>query len=377
MELFFDLAFIFALARLTSRLPDDLTVAGVLRTLLLLSAIWWVWTVTAWSTDWFSPSEPFVRGLLAWVMFGGLLMAAAIPEAFGRHALLFAGTYVAIHLGRGAGLIYALHGHAAQARSARVVVWFAITGVFWIVGAVAAPARQPLWAVAIVVDVTIGLIGYPVPKLGHSTQEQLRVVGEHFAERYEQIFIVAIGEFILVTSISFLDAGFGWPHTVAFALSFVNALLYAQIYHLPAGRGLGPTLDQTRSPGRLALTAGYLHLVLLAGILATAAGNEMIIRNANGPNKDTYTIVLAAGAVLFLLSRVLISLVTYRGLPWPRVAGAGRHARGKAGDDPPATRRGERGGRSRAARDRPHRPGRRTPRRRGQGRIPHVALIHG
>lgn len=321
MELFFDLAFIFALAELTRAVRDDTSAGGTLRTLLLLAAIWWVWTVTAWSSDWFSPDSPFVRGLLAWVMFGGLLMAAAIPHAFGRYAIVFAGAYVTLHIGRGAGLMFALSGHPAQVRSLRVMVWFLATGVLWIGGALAPSVREPLWAVAVVLDITTGLFGYPVPGLGHSSQEDLRVVGGHFAERYQQFFIVAIGELILVTGIAFLDAGFGWPHTLAFALSFVNALLYTEIYHVPTGSGLGAELDRSRNPGRLALVAGYLHLMLLAGILATAAGNEMIITGAAGANLTTYAHILGAGAFLFLLSRVLMAVMCERRVPWSRVVG--------------------------------------------------------
>lgn len=321
IELFFDLAFIFALAELTRALRGDASAGGILRTLLLLTAVWWVWTVTAWSSDWFSPDSPFVRGLLAWVMFGGLLMAAAIPQAFGRYGIVFAGAYVALHIGRGAGLMFALNGHPTQVRSLRVMVWFLATGVLWIGGALAPSAREPLWAVAVLLDITIGLVGYPVPGLGHSTQEDLRVVGEHFAERYEQFFIVAIGELILVTGIAFLDAGFGWPHAVAFALSFVNALLYTEIYHVPVDSGLPAALNRSRSPGRLALVTGYLHLMLLAGIVASAAGSEMIILGAARANLTAYAHILGAGAFLFLLSRVLEAAIRNRRVSWSRVAG--------------------------------------------------------
>jgi low temperature requirement protein LtrA len=321
MELFFDLAFIFALAELTRALRGDTSAGGILRTLLLLAAVWWVWTVTAWSSDWFSPDSAFVRGLLAWVMFGGLLMAAAVPQAFGRYALVFAGAYVIVHIGRGAGLMFALSGHPAQVRSLRVMVWFLATGVLWIGGALAPSVREPLWAVAILVDVTIGLFGYPVPGLGHSTQQDLRVVPEHFAERYEQFFIVAIGELILVTGIAFLDAGFAWPHTIAFALSFLNALLYTEIYHAPIATGLPAALSRSRNPARLAVVAGYVHLMVLAGILATAVGNEMIILGATGKNQTAFAHILGAGAFVYLLSRVLPAVIADHRMPWSRVVG--------------------------------------------------------
>ena len=40
--------------------------------------------------------------MLTAVMLASLLMAAALPEAFGDRALLFAGSYVALQVGRNA-----------------------------------------------------------------------------------------------------------------------------------------------------------------------------------------------------------------------------------------------------------------------------------
>ncbi|MET7705861.1 low temperature requirement protein A [Micromonospora sp. NPDC005413] len=99
LELFVDLAFIFALTRLSQALLDDPSLNGGFQVLLML-----------------------------WVMFGGLLMAAAVPTAFAEHAMVFALAYVAIHLGRAALLVPALRGHPLQLRTVRVAVWFAISG---------------------------------------------------------------------------------------------------------------------------------------------------------------------------------------------------------------------------------------------------------
>jgi low temperature requirement protein LtrA len=316
MELFFDLAFIFGLMQLTRSLTSDLTGPGALRSLLLLAAVWWVWSVTAWSTDWFDPQQPFIRGLLVWVMLGALLLAAAIPRAFDGYAMIFAVTYVAIHLGRGAILMYVLRGHPAALRSARVAVWFTITGVAWIVGALVPPAgRYPLWAVAIVVDATIGLVGYPIPRLGRTSEEQLRVSGPHLTERCAQLAIVAIGEFILVAGIGLRDAGFHPLSTTAFVLAFVNALLFTLIYHVPVGGGLASTVERSRTPGRQALETVYLHLFLLAAILTTAGGYELVIRHADGPIRAKYAILVVAGGALFLAWRIALVLVIGRRVP--------------------------------------------------------------
>ncbi|MEU8183287.1 low temperature requirement protein A [Micromonospora sp. NPDC049044] len=86
LELFFDLAFIFALTRLSRTLLGDHSVNGAFQVLVMLAALWWVWFVTAWSADWFDPRAPLIVVLLLWVMVGGLLMASAVPTAFDSHA---------------------------------------------------------------------------------------------------------------------------------------------------------------------------------------------------------------------------------------------------------------------------------------------------
>jgi low temperature requirement protein LtrA len=320
IELFFDLAFVYALTQLNRSLTDDLTVPGGLRALLLLAALWWVWTVTAWSTDWFDPDHPFVRGLLTWVMFGSLVLAAAAPRAFGRYAVVFAGAYVITHLGRGVGLIYRLHGHPAMWRSARVAVWFAASGVAWVAGALTPAARYPLWTAAIVVDATVGLVGYPVPGLGRSSPQELGVRGEHLAERYRQFVIVAIGELILISGMSFYRSGFHPSSVAAFVLAFVNALLFIHIYHLPVSRESTGGRGDAPTPAQPALVGGYLHLLLLAGIMSVGAGHEIVIAHAGDPGRESVYMIVLAGGALFLLWRSLVVAVTAHRWPrWPPV----------------------------------------------------------
>ncbi len=61
VELFFDLIFVFAVTQLSHALLDDLTMASVLRTALLLMAVWWTWIDTSWATNWLDPQKTPVR----------------------------------------------------------------------------------------------------------------------------------------------------------------------------------------------------------------------------------------------------------------------------------------------------------------------------
>ncbi|MGW3784258.1 low temperature requirement protein A [Micromonospora chokoriensis] len=321
LELFFDLAFIFALTRLSRALLDDLGVGGGFRVLILLAALWWVWFVTAWSADWFDPRAPLIVVLLLWVMFGGLLMAAAVPTAFDSHALVFAVAYVAIHLGRGALLLPALRGHRLQVRSARVAIWFAISGVLWIVGAVIAPAREILWALALLLEYALARLRWPFPWLGRSTWPELQVNGDHLSERYQQIFIIALGELILIAGVTYSGSGMDRESTLAFALAFVTAVALARLYLVPAGTRLGAAVVAAGPPGsKLALMAGYLHLVMIAGVLATSVAMEMTIDDP-GARDNGQLAVGVIGPALFLTARILLAAAVDSGLPWARLIG--------------------------------------------------------
>ncbi|MET7963306.1 low temperature requirement protein A [Micromonospora zamorensis] len=321
LELFFDLAFIFALTRLSRALLDDPSLNGGIQVFLMLAALWWVWFVTAWSADWFDPRAPLIVALLLWVMFGGLLMAAAVPNAFDEHAVVFAAAYVAIHLGRAGLLIPALRGHPLQLRTVRVAIWFAISGVFWLVGAAVAPAREALWALALLLEYSLARLRWPFVRLGRSSWPDLQVNGTHLSERYQQIFIIALGELILIAGVTYSDSGLDRQSTVAFALAFVTAVALARLYLVPAGARLGDSIEAAGPPGsKVALMAGYLHLVMIAGVLATSVAMEMSIDDpaARAPARVAVSV---AGPTLFLTGRILLSALVDPRLPLVRLIG--------------------------------------------------------
>ncbi|MFC8300180.1 low temperature requirement protein A [Micromonospora orduensis] len=321
LELFFDLAFIFALTRLSQALLADHTLNGGFQALVMLAALWWVWFVTAWSADWFDPSAPLIVVLLLWVMFGGLLMASAVPTAFDDHAMLFAIAYVAIHVGRGALLIPALRGHPLQLRSLRVAIWFVISGVLWVVGAFVAPAREVLWALALLLEYSLARLRWPFPRLGRSSWPDLQVNGDHLSERYQQIFIIALGELILIAGFTYSQSDLDRERTIAFALAFVTAVALARLYLVPAGTRLGAAIVAAGPPGsKLALLAGYLHLVMIAGVLGTSVAMEMTIEEP-GEHSTGQLAVGVLGPALFLTARILLSAVIDASLPWARLIG--------------------------------------------------------
>src|SRR6202165_4417316 len=89
LELFFDLVFVFTITQLTSLLLRDPTLAGLLQMLLLFGNVWWMYGGYAWLTNAVPPRAVAVRLLLLVGMGGFLLIALAIPTAFGGGGVLF------------------------------------------------------------------------------------------------------------------------------------------------------------------------------------------------------------------------------------------------------------------------------------------------
>lgn len=123
LELFLDLVYVFALTRLSQRLTDDFTVSRrtlfseLGQTLLVLLALWQVWLLTAWVTSRFDPRRIEIQLLVIASMFGALIMAVSLPQAFGERGVIFASTFVAIQIGRPLFLVLLLRGHPRQPAS--------------------------------------------------------------------------------------------------------------------------------------------------------------------------------------------------------------------------------------------------------------------
>src|SRR5512142_2720561 len=98
LELFFDLVFVFTITQLTETLAERLTPATLGNVMLILVVVWWMYSGYAWLTNAVAPNSTTRRTLLLTGMAGFLLMALAIPEAFGERGWLFGASYLVVNL---------------------------------------------------------------------------------------------------------------------------------------------------------------------------------------------------------------------------------------------------------------------------------------
>src|SRR4051794_31105976 len=119
LELFYDLVFVFAVTQVSHLLLDHLSWQGAGQAALVLLVVWWSWNYTTWVTNELDPDAIPVRLLLIGLMLASLVMAVAIPGAFGDRGLLFAAAYVAIQVGRHTFLTFASGGRGRSSARAR------------------------------------------------------------------------------------------------------------------------------------------------------------------------------------------------------------------------------------------------------------------
>lgn len=319
LELLFDLVFVAAIALSSTTLAGDVSWHGVVRVALPLAAVWWVWSITALTTDFYDPQRPQIQVVIVSAMLGTMVLAASIPEALGERALVLAGTYVAVHIGRGIILVASLGGTVAQARAARFAIWFAVSGVAWLAGAlVNERLRAMLWTLALLVDYVSAGFRYPVPWLGRVPLDQYGKAGEHLGERYQQFMILALGDLILVPTIKYSQTEPSAARTTAFLVTFAETLLLWQVYVYRAGSVLLTVVS--RRPGRVVRWAPYTHVLMVAGIVATSAGSELVVGRPTGRTPTAWVALIAGGSMLFLVGRTTFEYQVYSRVSWTRFA---------------------------------------------------------
>jgi low temperature requirement protein LtrA len=304
MELFYDLVYVFAIIRLSGFLFDHLNLQGVWQAGLLLLAIWWAWVDTAWLTNWFDPERGPVRVMLVGVMVATLVMATALPQAFGDRGLLFAVGLAAAQAGKFAfAVVWTRDRRGLHRNFERVFSWRAAAGVLWLAGGLASgAARGVLWTAAVTIDSLGPLLGFPTPGLGRSTTHDWNISAAHMAERCKLFLLIALGESILV----------------AFLGSVALWLVYVDPGFGVTARAFAASAD----PGRVGLIAyTYLHVPMVAGIILTAVGDELAIAHPRGHAGAATVAAVLGGPALFLAGQVLFGRAVLAVWPVSRLVG--------------------------------------------------------
>ncbi|RTL50941.1 MAG: low temperature requirement protein A [Bradyrhizobiaceae bacterium] len=309
VELFFDLVFVYAITQISHTLLAHFTPLGGLQTAILFLAVWWVWIFTSWITNWLDPERTPVRLMLFALMAAGLLLSTSIPKAFDTRGLTFALAFVAMQVGRSAFAYFSIPKSEPRWRMnlLRITIWLSCSGVFWIAGALTdSSARLVLWAIAVAIEYMGPAMRFRCPVIGASSIKDWDVEGAHLAERCSLFVIIALGESIVVTGATFAEAE--WSATVmsAFMVALIGSIAMWWIYfHIGAEAG-SEEISEAEESGRLARIAyTYLHLPIVAGIVVSAVGDEVLLAHPEGHTSAEAIISIIGGPLVFLVGMIL------------------------------------------------------------------------
>jgi low temperature requirement protein LtrA len=298
LELFFDLVFVFAFTQVTTLMSNDVTWGGLGRGLLILAALWWAWAGYAWLTNTVDPDEGAVRVAMLAAMAAMFVAALAVPDAFGRHGVVFGVAFLIVRVMHVA--LYALAGRGNKDLLAAVlrITPSTVVGAALIIAAgfVDGDLKPALWLAALVID-------YVGPLASGTSGWQVHPA--HFTERHELIVIIALGESLVAIGVGANGTGIDTGVIVTSVLGLVVAtsfwLAYFDFFSI---RGRQMLADRTGAQ-RAALARdaySYLHLPMVVGIVLFALAMKKTLAHV-GDELDTIPALgLCGGSALYLLA---------------------------------------------------------------------------
>ena len=305
VELFFDLAFVFAFSQLVFHLVHHPTWTGAAEAWLLFAMLWMAWSTFTLSANAVSGNARPVRIIFL------IATAATLPAAGGvTTAYEGGGAVLAISVSVILAMALAIQLWAFEAGTAErlSVIRYArpnlVAMVLWIAGGFANDeARLVLWLLG------LGSILYGTIRARRGTWV-VRI--GHFAERHGLILIVALGEVVVAIGIGIIDSlaeSGALPSAVVLGLIaaglFAGLLWWAYFDRVQPGlEWRGEQLDGQQRGWYAVDVYTYLHALLVSGVIISAAALEEIILHPSDPIPLAFRVMLAGGLVMFLLGTV-------------------------------------------------------------------------
>jgi low temperature requirement protein LtrA len=309
LELFFDLVFVFTITQLAETLAEDLTPATLGNVMLILAVVWWMYSGYAWLTNAVAPNSTTRRTLLLTGMAGFLLMALAIPEAFGEYGWLFGISYLVVNVVHS--VLFWQAGPDARV-AMRVITPMNILAALLVLagGFLPEPYRHLCWIAAPIIQIATGYL---------NRIEMHSIAAGHFVERHGLVVIIAIGESIIAIGLGFADVHLG-VGAILTAVAGLCIAYYLWWYYFAgddshAEHVLAHLTDPFRR-ARLALNAwGYAHYPMLLGIVVLSVGIKKTVGLAFEELHWAYAITLGGGVALYVLGHAwFLHLLRLRGV---------------------------------------------------------------
>src|SRR4051794_2495250 len=321
LELFFDLVFVLAITQLTEVVSQAPLLRSLFQAVLMLGLIWWMYGGYAWLTNAVAPDRMSRRAVLLAAMAGYLVLALAIPDAFGDSGAAFGGAYlfiVIVHF-----MLFTRAGQVDIGRALRGLGMSNVaTALLVLAGGVAGgTAQYLLWGLAFVME-------WVTPRV--TEQSAFHVETAHFVERHGLVVIVALGESVVAVGIGAAGLDIDLELVVVAVCGLLlSACLWWTYFggdEEAAERALAAAPPGQRA--RWAVDAfGYAFLPLLLGIVTTAAALKKATGHPFEPLESARALQMAGGVALFMAGDALFrAALRLPALPWRLLAGVAAFA---------------------------------------------------
>ncbi len=196
LELFYDLAFVAAVAMMGTRLVHDASWASIASYLAYFALVWWLWASHTFYADRYDTDDLFYRLLAGAQMVGVMLIAVSLSLGEAGSTMVFAIGYTAARL-----ILLALYvrayRHVAETRELvrGYLIGFGFASVLWLTSiAVPEPYRFWIWFAAFAVDLA-------TPFVLRRIQAAAPLDVSHLPERFGLFTILVLGEAIVAATV--------------------------------------------------------------------------------------------------------------------------------------------------------------------------------
>lgn len=323
VELFFDLAYVFAFSQLVALLIDDPTWSGVGKAAILFALLWLPWQQLTWAANAVSGNGRPVRIMFLVATVVSIPMAASTSKAFEAGGPTFALALTGIMLigfymqtlGVGDNVDYrgVIYGWIAPIAVAIVVL---VVGSFY-----DGTVRIWFWLA------TIGIVFWAMTR---AAEGEWMVRPGHFAERHGLIIIIALGEVIVAIGIPVVAALEKSDSLSAATISallasggFASLMWWAYFDRPSPGLEFGASRLEGMEIGRYIRDVyTWAHAPLVAGVILSAAALEEIALHPRDAVHIEFRVMLAGGLFLFLIGVYLAVWRAFRAQARERMVGA-------------------------------------------------------
>ncbi len=298
LELFLDLVFVFAVTQITGMLSHDLSWAGVGRAAIVAWLVWWQWSQFTWAGAAVDlQRNPGTRLLVLVTIPPTLVMATAIPAAYGDSPWWFGAAYLVVQL-----LVLGMQGSESLKADAtrRAFVKYASVAAIspvvvfagcWLEG----DARIAAWVVASVINIVGALRG--------AGAGEWVINPVHFAERHALFVIIALGEVLVAVGATASGEGLSAGILLGLGVAAGGACVIWWMYFAYIPNVVEHALRKASGSARGVLARDLFtfgHFPIIAGIICYAVVVKHLVPHATALAHPSERWLLIAAVVLIV-----------------------------------------------------------------------------